>query len=305
VSVPAGAPVAPAPASKAAPSKPAAAKPSAAAGKPAAAKPSAVARPSPSKAAPAPSPKAAPAKAAPPKAAPARAKARADDDAEDVDGAEGASWEDSEMLQYDEWTFRELGWLRINVKNRHFHICKAATKDPIGYADEKCSGLFLALRALGSLAKWLPTTVEIREQEDGPLLLAICKINVPLLPWTDIVIFDGQWQKLGYFRTKIFSILGGFWLYDADGEEVAEVKAKLGMPPRYLFLSKDGRELGSVGNEAVTKATESKKITLQIGRPSLRLKMAEEMAEEHKVKVLMMATALAFEFTGVGDKLLK
>jgi hypothetical protein len=218
-----------------------------------------------------------------------------------------SSWEQSALFQHNEWTFKEQGWLRINVKNRHFHIFKAATKDVIGYADEKANGFFLALRALNNLGKWLPTTVEVREELDGPLLLAVRKINIPLLPWTDIEIYDDQRQKLGYFRTKIFSLLGGFWLYDAEGKEVAEVKAKLGMPPRYLFLSKDGRELGSVGNEAVTKAAETKKVqfTVTVGRQSLRLKVAPEMVNEPKIKALMLATVLAFEFTGVGDKLLQ
>jgi hypothetical protein len=230
-------------------------------------------------------------------------KAAPDEPAEPSD--EGGAWERSALLRHNEWTFKEQGWLRINVKNRHHHILKAAGTDVLGYADEKASGLVLTMRALPSLAKWLPTTVEVREEQDGPLLLSIRKINFPLLPWTDVEIYDDQRQKIGYFRTKIFSILGGFWLYDAEGKEVAEVKAKLGMPPRYLFLSRDGRELGSVGNEAMTKAVESKKVTISFGRPSLRLKVAPEMADEPKIKALMLATALAFEFTGVGDKLLK
>jgi hypothetical protein len=261
-----------------------------------AAKPSAVkavaAKPPPSKTAPTRPTKAAPVEPAVPSV---------------EDAGEGAAWERSTLLQHNEWTFKEQGWLRINVKNRHFQLYKAATKDIIGYADEKASGFFLALRALNNLGKWLPTTVEVRDEPDGPLLLSIRKINIPLLPWTDIEIYDDQRQKLGYFRTKIFSLLGGFWLYDAEGKEVAEVKAKLGMPPRYLFLTKDGRELGSVGNEAVTKAAESKKVqfTVTVGRPSLRLKVAPEMENELKIKALMLATVLAFEFTGVGDKLLQ
>jgi DNA-directed RNA polymerase subunit RPC12/RpoP len=271
----------------------------AAAGKAAADKPSAV-----QKAAPADKPKAAP---PPVKAKPAPAKkpqAEPPEEAEAVDSSEadGSAWEESPLLQYDEWTFREQGWMRLAIKNRHFHICKSATKDIIGYADEKASGFVLALRGMSKIGKWLPTTVEIREEQEGPLLLAIRKINIPLLPWTDVEIYDGQKQKLGHFRTKIFSLLGGFWLYDAEGKEVAEVKAKLGMPPRYLFLSKDGRELGSVATEAMTKAAETKKMQVQVTltTPPLRLKVAPEMAEQPRVKVLMLATALAFEFTGAG-----
>jgi hypothetical protein len=215
---------------------------------------------------------------------------------------DGAAWEESDLLQHNEWTFREQGWMRLAIKNRHFHICKSGTKDIIGYADEKASGWVLALRGMSNVAKWLPTTVEIREEREGPLLLAIRKINIPLLPWTDVEIYDGEQQKLGHFRTKIFSLLGGFWLYDAEGKEVAEVKAKLGMPPRYLFLSKDGRELGSVATEALAKAAETNKMQVQVTLTTapLRLKVAREMADEPRVKVLMLATALAFEFTGAG-----
>lgn len=299
--VPGGKAPAAAPSKAAAPATLQASKPAAPA--PArASKPAAAAAPAPAKASKA-------VAEAPPPSKPRPKPAEPPSDADDAEAEGPSAWEQARVLQHNEWTFQEQGWLRVNVKNRHFHICKAATKDVVGYADEKASGLFLALRALNNLGKWLPTTVEIRDEQDGPLLLSIRKVNLPLLPWTDIEIYDDQRKKLGYFRTKIFSLLGGFWLYDAEGQEVAEVKAKLGMPPRYLFLSKDGRELGSVANEVLAKVAETKKmqvsITTPFNRPSLRLKVSPEMENEPRIKALMLATVLAFEFTGVGNRLLK
>jgi hypothetical protein len=254
--------------------------------------------------------------AAAPKSAPAKPAAKevtakpaakaAPAEAAPEGGAEGPSlWEESDLLKYNEWTVKLQGLINLNIKNRHYSIFKPNTKDPIGVADEKASGLILALRAF-KFDKWLPTKVEVRETADGPLILAIRKAVTPFMPWSTVEIYDDQAQKIAYFKTKIFSLLGGFWLYDAEGKEVAEVKAKIGIPPRYNFLSKDGRELGSITTDALAKTTgpEKKKFAVEFGRPGLRLKVAPEMASQPRVKVLMLATALAMEFTGVAERFL-
>jgi hypothetical protein len=280
------------PASK--PPAPAAAKAPAARGGTAASSESAAVKP--------PAPPAPPARASKP-AAPAKPRKRDEDDDDGDDGE--SNWESSELLTYNEWTVKIQGLITLNIRNRHYNIYKPNTKDPIGVVDETASGLLLALRMM-KFGKMLPTTVEVREEKDGPLILAIRRglIFFPL-PVT-IDIFDDRRKKLGYFKTKLFSLLGGFWLYDAEGNEVAEVKGKIGIPPRYLFLSKDGRELGSITTDALAKTTgpNAKRFAVEFGRPGMRLKVTEDMTDEPKVKVLMLATVLAMEFTGIGDRFL-
>jgi uncharacterized protein YxjI len=50
---------------------------------------------------------------------------------------------------------------------------------------------------------------------------------------------------LGSFRSKLFSLGGGFWVQDAQGQPLAEVKGDW-KGWNFRFLSADGSELGVV-----------------------------------------------------------
>ncbi|MBI3851093.1 MAG: oxidoreductase [Verrucomicrobia bacterium] len=101
-------------------------------------------------------------------------------------------------------------------------------------------------------AKWLrlvvkkhmmPTAVNIYEQEGQPRILSIQRGFTFLRSKIKVVAGDGT--SLGYFKSKLFSIGGGFYVFDNQNQQVAEVKGNW-KGWDFKFLSKGGREIGTV-----------------------------------------------------------
>ena len=100
-------------------------------------------------------------------------------------------------------------------------------------------------------AKWLrlvvqkslmPTTVNIYEQEGRPPVLSIHR-GFTFLRSKIRVVAGGK--PLGYFKSKLISIGGGFNVFDNQDQQVAEVKGNW-KGWDFKFVSKQGREIGSV-----------------------------------------------------------
>ena len=101
-------------------------------------------------------------------------------------------------------------------------------------------------------AKWLrlvvnksmmPTNVNIYEQEGSTPVLSIHRGFTFLRSKIKVVTGDGQ--SLGYFKSKLFSIGGGFHVFDNQNQQVADVKGNW-KGWDFKFLSKSGREIGTV-----------------------------------------------------------
>ena len=100
-------------------------------------------------------------------------------------------------------------------------------------------------------AKWLrlviqkhmmPTTVNIYEQEDRPPVASIHR-GFTFIRSKIRVVAGGR--PLGYFKSKLISIGGGFNVFDNQDQQVAEVKGNW-KGWDFKFISKTGREIGSV-----------------------------------------------------------
>jgi uncharacterized protein YxjI len=100
-------------------------------------------------------------------------------------------------------------------------------------------------------AKWLrlviqkhmmPTTVNIYEKEGQPPVLSIHR-GFTLIRSKIRVVASGK--PLGYFKSKLISIGGGFNVFDNQDQQVAEVKGNW-KGWDFRFISKQGREIGSV-----------------------------------------------------------
>jgi uncharacterized protein YxjI len=100
-------------------------------------------------------------------------------------------------------------------------------------------------------AKWLrlviqkhimPTTVNIYEQEGQPPVASINR-GFTFIRSKVSVVAGGR--QLGYFKSKLISIGGGFNVFDNQNQQVAEVKGNW-KGWDFKFISKNGREIGSV-----------------------------------------------------------
>jgi hypothetical protein len=116
------------------------------------------------------------------------------------------------------------------------------TRAVVGIAWENVSGWIKVLRLL--LGKsLLPTRVDVAVAEDQPPVLIIRR-NVGFLR-KKVTVLDGSGAPLGFFKSKILSLGGGFLVYSADGQQFADVKGDW-KGWNFKFLDLSGQEMGVV-----------------------------------------------------------
>ncbi len=116
------------------------------------------------------------------------------------------------------------------------------TQAVVGVARENVSGLVKFFRLLIDKSL-MPTTVEIATGENQPPLLFI-KRNVGFLR-KKVTVFDSHGGQLGYFKSKILSLGGGFLVFSPDGQQFADVKGDW-KGWNFKFLDAAGQEMGLV-----------------------------------------------------------
>jgi len=213
-------------------------------------------------------------------------------DADELDPELEKLWETSPMLNEHE---------RLQVKKKFafmgakYHINDPDTEEQVGIAREQISIFTAILRSFSFIRPWMGTNIQVREEEKGPILFTVRKPVQWFSLTTKIDIYDQFATKIGYFQTKLFSLTGGFWVYDAEGNQIAEVKNPL-LKPHLTFNSPEGDELARIANEL----WEAKKFKITFGAPGTNITMSEEVRQHNNLKVLLIATVIAMEFTGVG-----
>ena len=117
----------------------------------------------------------------------------------------------------------------------------------IGFAQEVVSSWVMILRILASNMKTMfPTTVVVKETEDSEPVLTIKRSFSFLRSKVDVI--DQHQTCVGFFKSKIFTIGGGFTVHSPDGEQIADVK---GNWKGWDFKLNDlnGNELGVVNKK--------------------------------------------------------
>jgi len=189
------------------------------------------------------------------------------------------------MLEWQRFLIREhIGAFKLTDT---YDIFASENGQPIGVAREVIGGVKKFLRMF--LSKNLfPTTIEIREGPDESLL---CTLHRGM-NWlsTRIEVIDAQDQLIGYFQSKRMTIAGGFWVYTADDQQFAEVKAKSVMGFDYVFRTPDGTELGNVSKEFGGIAKE-----MFTSADSYEVTLADSMRDQPFAKMLLLAAALCID----------
>ena len=123
-----------------------------------------------------------------------------------------------------------------------YDLIDPETKEKIGIAQEKISGWQKFLRLLVKKAM-LPTRVEIAAGEGQPPVLVLTRGFTFLR--SKVEVLDGAGTKIGYLRSKLFSLGGGFHVFSADEQKFAEVKGDW-KGWNFRLLDTTGREMGIV-----------------------------------------------------------
>ncbi len=207
------------------------------------------------------------------------------------------------MLECNTFAITEHKKILSSVQS--YEIKNGETGDLVGTAIENLGGLTKVLRWVAS-KQFFPTLVEVREKPDDSLVFTLSR------GWylfrSRVEVRDAQGQLIGSFKSKFFTISGGFHVYDKDEKYFAHVKGKM-FGFKYKFLTEDGKvELGEVSKKLGGLAGLAKE--LFFSSDNYFLKVNPELAEQPLAKMLLLAATLAVdviyksESRGVGSDLL-
>jgi len=122
-----------------------------------------------------------------------------------------------------------------------YDIFDPATNRQIGIAKEEPPTWAKFLRLVVEKHR-LPTCVNVYEAEGAPPVLSV---NRGFTFFRSKMHVTCAGKKLGYFRSKLISIGGGFNVFDVRDQQVAEVKGNW-KGWDFKFVTKQGREIGTV-----------------------------------------------------------
>lgn len=156
----------------------------------------------------------------------------------------------------------------------------------IGQAHEEISGLVKFFRFFIN-KQLMPTTVEVREKPSDRLIFSLHR---PVSFWRSRVeVFDENDEMIGYFKSKLFALGGGFWVHDHKDEQFAEVKGNW-VGWEFKFLTPKGRELGKVAKKWAGLAK-----TLFTSADNYMVSLDPELENRPTAKILLLAAALAID----------
>jgi len=188
------------------------------------------------------------------------------------------------MLDLNTWLVKEhVGFLKLLDR---YDVYDPATGQHVGLVQETPSFLGKWLRLLINKS-FLPTVVCVYKEENAPVIFSIRR---PVKFFrSKVYVRDSQGNNIGYFKSKLFSLGGGFYLYDTNDQQIAEVKGDW-KGWNFKFIGKNGQELGTVtkkwagiGKELFTSAD------------NYIVSINEGMSKESVIKILLLAAALSID----------
>lgn len=149
-------------------------------------------------------------------------------------------------------------------------------------------GMFKKILRLFISKKLMSTQVVVTERdENGPVLF---RIRRPFALFrAKVTVEDGSGTQLGYFKSKILSIGGGFYVYDMDDNQIAEVKGDW-KGWNFKFLAAGGNEIGTVTKKWGGIAKE-----LFTSADTYMVDLDASVAESRSASILLLAAALAID----------
>ena len=167
-----------------------------------------------------------------------------------------------------------------------YDIFNPKTGKQVGQAREVVSRLVKVLRLFIS-KKMMPLTIEVREHPEESLVFYLRK---PVgFVWETVDVFDAEGHQLGYCKCKLLALGSGFWVYDKNGKQFAEVKGNW-TGWEFRFLTPDGHELGTISKKWSGLLQE-----LFTSADNYVVSIAQDLAEQPIAKMLLLAAALAID----------
>lgn len=167
-----------------------------------------------------------------------------------------------------------------------YDILDAASQSPIGVAKEEPAAWVKLFRLV--VGKHLfPTVVNVYEVgSDHPVI--VIRKPVALLR-SKVTVADGDGQLLGYFKAKLFSLGGGFKVFDMQDNEVAEIKGDW-KGWNFRFVTTGDVEVGTVTKQWAGIGKE-----LFTSADNYVISLSDNVRENRIVKTLLLAAGLSID----------
>jgi uncharacterized protein YxjI len=131
------------------------------------------------------------------------------------------------------------------------------------------------------------TVIEVRDSSNSSLLFTVGRTGW-LLKKDEVKGADGQ--VVGRYKSKMFSLSGGFHVYDKDGKHLAEIQGKM-LKAEYKFVTPDrSSEMGSVSRTWGGLAK-----SLFSGSDTYGVQIDPKFAGDQTAKMLILGATIAVE----------
>jgi uncharacterized protein YxjI len=162
--------------------------------------------------------------------------------------------------------------------SKTFEIADAASGETLGSAKDTAD--FLA-SLFGSV------NLEVRDVSNNAVVFVVRRSG--WLFKKDQVL-DARDEVVGRYKAKLFSLSGGFHVYDKDAKHIAEIRGKM-FKAEYKFITPDKTtEMGSVSRTWSGLAK-----SLATGDDTYVVQIAPKYENDERAKMLMLGAALAVE----------
>lgn len=188
------------------------------------------------------------------------------------------------MLNLNTYLIKEhVGMLKMTDT---YDIFNPETNEQVAVAKEEPGTLTLILRFLMN-KQMLPTTVTVYAAGTNEKVFSIERGFTLFRSRVDVK--DGQGNLLGYFKSKILTLGGGFLVYDARDRQFADVKGDW-KGWNFKFLTTEGQELGTVAKKWAGLAKE-----LFTSADNYVVALNPEVTEQEGGNLLLLAAGLAVD----------
>jgi uncharacterized protein YxjI len=131
------------------------------------------------------------------------------------------------------------------------------------------------------------TTIEVRDTSSNAPLFTVARTGWLL---KKDQVLDPQGQVVGRYKAKMFSLSGGFHVYDKDGKHLAEIQGKM-LKSEYKFVTPDrSAEMGSVSRSWGGLAK-----SLFTGNDTYGVQIDPKFAKDSTAKMLILGATIAIE----------
>lgn len=167
-----------------------------------------------------------------------------------------------------------------------YDIYDPETNEKIGVAEEKPGGLVTFLRLLIN-KQLMPTKVIVTEGDTDDVVFTIRR-GVGFFR-TKVTVHNADGEQMGYFKSKILSLGGGFLLFDNNDKQVGEVKGDW-KGWNFKLISASGKEWGTVAKKWAGLAKE-----LFTSADNYVVSLAPEVSGNVGLVTLLLAAGLAID----------